>query len=59
MTKMDRIALANSISDYEQRCFIKIGVLLNKSAKDIHSLLRKALQVIHILSVVFNVGLLT
>jgi hypothetical protein len=41
---MDRIALANSISDYEQRCFIKIGVLLNKSAKDIHSLLRKALQ---------------
>jgi len=41
---MERPALQNSISDYEQRIFMKFGVLLGWSAADIHKNLKIALD---------------
>lgn len=41
---MNRIALQNSINDYDQKVFIKFCVLLNKSAKEIQDLLSNALN---------------
>ena len=40
---MNEVALQNSISDYDQRTFIKFCVLLNKPAREIRSLLLNAL----------------
>lgn len=40
---MSKIELKNSVSDLEQRVFIKFGVLLNRTAKEIAKDLKKAL----------------
>ena len=40
---MDRLALRNSIDDYQQRVFIKFGVLLGWSAANVHKQLSTAL----------------
>ena len=40
---MNRLDLQSSISYYEQRVFMKFGVLLNWSAADVHHQLSKAL----------------
>ena len=38
---MSKIELKNSVNDLEQRVFIKLGVLLNRTAKEIAKDLKK------------------